>query len=857
MAEPMTSLSPEKLNAAPHDNDIFTDDADVTSWHDPPSSPFVEHVDHNDQENIAPTPVKPLMDLENDVPQSAFKISPDKKMMPLKEQSPMKSPAKNLLDDFEREALRSERTSPKKNASPMKQILQDMEGERPGSAMSSRSRRSSPSKSSRSSLLESAAEITPAAPKSLASPLKNNGLRDNEGLTVAMRIMDETRSETRERSTSYTINKGILDIEDTGIEDTMEYNADGPDMSSLDMDDTCFSNFSEMPGVDMTKFAMLRNSPTKNGAPDQTPRARAQMTPSTVRRTQRTPSPTPRRSRKEGDTTNLLLDFTAQFEAFSTSRRMSPSHNRQSPPRSTTEPNLRAFYDGQRSPTRGGASNVLATPRQNRAVLNLLDFELPPAPTPRSVPTVTIRELESLKSNFQSQISSLTASLSGKEAQVESLVRAISDAERRVGEAQESVRDERSAREYAEAQMEDWKKKGEEVQTLLKDVQSELARNDAEREQLLARLAEAEKRSEEADQRSSDLETRLIEAESKNVDMTTFINPDEDVENKKIYSELECQTAIAEKVNEVARDLHTAYKAKHEKKIKALKESYQRKADERCKELRLQIIRLERKLDDAEKKQDTFSKVVPDAQLSTTTPKEEIEGTCDFCNRPPISSTSLPSDLKLLETHKATIESLKAKLAGLESELASLRSTNESLTIDLEAERVEKGELVAAAEQMLAMCGEKMEELQQEEFRKSQAPPPSAPTTSAGAGAGAALKRSTSSASSQQNNKPANDMRSTGFLAGGGSGPSRPGSALSSARPGSAFGDRSLSSSSTNTTSNNNSVSGVAKPSGLRAPGAGGFGFGGASSGHGRTTSSSSLTGSKSRILSNIERMGG
>lgn len=570
------------------------------------------------------------------------------------------------------------------------------------------------------------------------------------------------------------------------------------------------------------------------------------MTPSTVRRAQRTPSPTPRRSRQDGDTTNLLLDFTAQFEAFSSSRRASP-------PRSTTEPNLRAFYDNQRSPAKGGASNVPATPRQNqnRAMFNLLDFELPPAPTPRSVPTVTIRELESLKSNFQSQISSLTASLSGKEAQVESLVKAISDAERRVGEAQESLRDERSTREHAEAQMEDWKKKGEEVQNILKEVQSELVRNeadrDADREQLVAQLAEAEKRSEEAEQRSSDLETRLIEAESKNVDMTTFINPEEDVENKKIYSELECQTAIAEKVNEVARDLHTAYKAKHEKKIKALKESYQRKAEERSKDLCAQIARLERKIEEAEKKQDTTSKLDS---------ADAGEGICDFCNRPPAAAaTSLPEDLKLLESQKASIESLRAQLAGLQSELASLRATNESLVVDLEAERVEKGELVAAAEQMLAMCGEKMEEMQQGESRKSQPPPspapapPPPPQQQPSTNTSAALKRSMSSSSSQSSSaakKPATDMKSsTGFLAGN----------APPSRPGSAFGERAL------TSSVNGGGSGIAKPSGLRAPGGGASGLKkyGSGSGHGRTTSASSNSSGlgKSRILSNIERMGG
>lgn len=507
----------------------------------------------------------------------------------------------------------------------------------------------------------------------------------------------------------------------------------------------------------------------------------------------------------------MLLDFTAQFEAFSSSRRGSPSRGRASPVKSTTDSNLLSYYQSQRSPAKGGPSHAPATPGQNRQLINLLDFELPPAPTPRSVPTVTIRELESLKSTFQSQISSLTASLSGKEAQVESLVKAVSDAERRVGEAQEALREERSAREYAESQMVDWKKKGEEVQSLLQDVQSELARNDSEREQLLARLSEAEKRAEEAEARSSDLETKVIEAESKNVDMTTIVNPEED--GRKIYSEIECQTAIAEKVNEVARDLHAAYKAKHEKKIKALKDNYQKKADERCKELRVQIIRLERQVEEAEKKRDdTFSKVLP-ADFA-----DKTDAKCDKCGKdsssiPPPSSNA--DDLKLLEAQKSELEKLKAKLAGLQSELQSLRASHDTLLQELEAERVEKGELVAAAEQMLALCGEKMEEMQQEELRKSHlggapssAPPPPAETA----------------------------MRSMGFLAGSAPATARPGSALGGGRPGSALaGER----------------TGITKPSGLRAPGAGGFGYGGGA-GLNRSTS-----GGKSRILSNIERMGG
>lgn len=544
------------------------------------------------------------------------------------------------------------------------------------------------------------------------------------------------------------------------------------------------------------------------------------MTPSTMRHTERTPSPTGRRTYKENDTTNLLLDFTAQIESFSSSRRSSPGRGRTSPSKSATQPDLRSYYQNQRSPAKNG-SYVPSTPSQSRQMLNLLDFELPPPPTPRSLPTVTIREMESVKSQFQSQISSLTASLSGKDAEVESLARAIADAERRVGEAHETVREERSAREYAEAQMIDWKKKGEEVQTLLQDVQSELARNDSEREQLLARLADAERRAEDAENRSSELETKVIEAESRNVDMTTFINNDED-EDKKIYSEMECQAAIAEKVNEVARDLHSAYKAKHEKKIKALKDNYQKKADERCKELRVQIIRLERQVEEAEKKRDnTFSKIMPEGVVSAE------EDKCEKCGKDTKTLPSLPftnaEDLQKLEAQRAEIESLKAKLAGLQSELQSLRKSHDTLVEELEAERIEKGELVAAAEQMLAMCGEKMEELQQVDLRRSQ-------TGSAQATA------------PQQRAPPEQAMRNTGFLAGG-STTSRPGSALGGGRPGSAMGDRLGA-------MNERGGSSIAKPSGLRAPG--GFGFQSGASGLNRSTS-----GGKSRLLSNIERMGG
>jgi len=158
---------------------------------EPPSSPFVEHIEHDNQENIAPrearTPVKPLFDVADNAPQSAFRISPEKRSGLQERTSPAKmSPAKNLMDDFEEAAL--------------------------AAGTGSRSRPQKP------------------------APLPLFAMDDNFDL-------------------------------DSGM-DTIDYSADGPELTSVDNDDTCFSNFSEMPGLDMTKFAFLKQSPVKGEQPD-------------------------------------------------------------------------------------------------------------------------------------------------------------------------------------------------------------------------------------------------------------------------------------------------------------------------------------------------------------------------------------------------------------------------------------------------------------------------------------------------------------------------------------------------------------------------------------------------------------
>lgn len=194
MTEPLpTHPSPDKRDASAEPDMMDDGDFDMT-FQEPPSSPFMEHVEHDDQENRAPrdaqTPVKPLLELAGEVPQSAFRVSPEKRFGLQERTSPAKlSPAKNLMDDFEEAAL--------------------------AEGSGSRSVRSSPRK---------------------PVPIKLFAMDDDFDL-------------------------------DLGV-DTTDYSADGPELSAVDNDDSCFSNFSEMPGLDMTKFASLKQSPAKGEQPD-------------------------------------------------------------------------------------------------------------------------------------------------------------------------------------------------------------------------------------------------------------------------------------------------------------------------------------------------------------------------------------------------------------------------------------------------------------------------------------------------------------------------------------------------------------------------------------------------------------
>lgn len=437
------------------------------------------------------------------------------------------------------------------------------------------------------------------------------------------------------------------------------------------VDDTCFSTFSEAP--DMTLFARM-NQTTTNGTGNifQTPRDRPNATPRTSRKRashSRSPSPTPRSKRtpahmdKDG-TTTFLIDFTQQMENIGCVREAAPAKS--------ADPGLLQYLNNQRSPVKLSRQG-LATPSKRNSIMNLLDFELPPAPTPRSIPTITVRELESLKSSYLSQISSLKATLSGREAETESLKRAIGDAERRAGEAQEHLREEKCRREQAEEEKAVWEQRGQEVENLLKSVKEEVLKSELEKDDLIQKLEEYERRAEDAEARLVKAEERLVDAMSARTDSA---DGDEKSVDERVQALVTAQ--IDAKIEAVSRELHTVYKEKHERKVATLKKSYEARSEKKCAELQSRLDDLEKQNEELQAAKDaTFSGPLPD-----------------------VTNASAEAELR------ATIEEQKAHLARLENEIETSKQQQDALTQELKQERIEKGDLVAAVDEMLALQSE-------------------------------------------------------------------------------------------------------------------------------------------------------
>ncbi|KAL4872169.1 hypothetical protein BDV12DRAFT_162420 [Aspergillus spectabilis] len=468
-----------------------------------------------------------------------------------------------------------------------------------------------------------------------------------------------------------------VDRDDLSADDTNDVMID--DDSHDLMDDTCLSTFSAVPNVDMTAFANLRRgSPFKSPRPlpsrpvdydDTNHDGSAPGTPITAKMSPRknvlldmsspVASLTPgkrdtRDSQTSSSGTPNLLDFTDQIGLFPRRQRYSvQQHERYSP---------------RRSPLRNPRESI-----RSPAKISLLDFDIPAAPTPRSIPTITPRELESLKSSFLSEISSLKATLSGKEAEVSSLKKAISDAERRVGEALEEVRNEAARKENLEIEQAEWQRRGREMEEVLRSVKADILEGEQERERLQKKNEEAEKGKEQLESRIVELETQLTAARKS----ATCEHGSSETAAPSARTAEATAKEIQDAVEKVARDLHLLYREKHETKVAALKKSYE--------------ARWEKRLREAEKK---LKAAKDDSERLRT----ERDAALQESARP--DSSMIARENEEQEAEKRVLE---AQIHGLQQEMASLKGDSEQLRVELKTERAEKGDLVALVEEWLSM----------------------------------------------------------------------------------------------------------------------------------------------------------
>ncbi|RDW91340.1 hypothetical protein BP5796_02505 [Coleophoma crateriformis] len=640
MASPLLDKPETMLNATPPTErhgtyDDKLTDAQSGAESDPASSPFNEHVtEENTHESLSPSkPPRPLSLManrdENATPLKSFKSRPQS--MIGRSSSPHMFPEAQM--------------SPRKLSSPIRRF---------------------PVKPS----------ISAPAPERRPSVVCNDitvdledALRDNEGLTKAIQILEDDSDDTR------------LEADDTLM--SMEANREPEHEESANFDDTMASAYSDFSAVpDMTMFAKIGHSPSKfaNASMGPTPRRgpAPAMTPATARRTMdyTSSTPTPRGHPARGnDTTNLILDFTDQINGFSGATHPTPSrHGRMSPMKnSMTMPDLASFHGPN-------------TPSANRNQMsNLLDFDIPPAPTPRSMPSITPRELESLKSSFLSEISSLKASLSGKEAEVNSLKTAVGDAEKRVGESMEQAREERDLKEQVAAEKEEWEKRSKEMEAVLRNVKEEIVNGEHERDDLEGRLEESERRREMAEIMAQEAESKMAAMRAGKLPPTPSTpSPSTPTSEDKLGGECSCggttgnNRAVEVAVEKVSRELHTLYKDKHETKVSALKKSYERRWDKKVKEL-------EDKVEDLTHENEELRR---DVTMTKLDHKNLLDAT---------------EDISKQAAQDARARELEAELEGLSEVVKSVKHDNAELRHLLDEERVEKGKLVAAVDEMIPL----------------------------------------------------------------------------------------------------------------------------------------------------------
>ena len=443
------------------------------------------------------------------------------------------------------------------------------------------------------------------------------------------------------------------------------------DVNNDSMEESRLSTFSAFPSDGMTVFAELRE-PRLQASPSKSPiaqreRAADQKSPNSARRNNlgrrllrgyddgSSPiSSTP--SEQTGHSN--LLDFTPRLQQQRTPAGQSP---------------LKVATSTRKVPPARGSGATTSK-------LSLLDFDIPPAPTPRSIPSVTPRELESLKSGYLSEISSLKATLSGREAEVASLKQSVADAERRVGEALEEGRTESACREALALEQAEWVERSKEMETIIKNLRAEMTELENERGRMTNKAEEAEKGKEQLEGQIVELESRLSGArESSNGKKSSNNNNNNNSDGgeETVGSKTPEETAaeVQDAVEKVARELHTLYKGKHETKVAALKKSYEARWEKR-------VCEAEAKLQAALARNESLTRA------------EQQRGGAD-----PSMMVHVNNDDEL----EADRRVLEAQIKGLQQEITAIKEESKRLREEIATERAEKGDLVAVVDEWLAM----------------------------------------------------------------------------------------------------------------------------------------------------------
>ena len=321
--------------------------------------------------------------------------------------------------------------------------------------------------------------------------------------------------------------------------------------------------------------------------------------------------------------------------------------------------------------------------------------------TPRSIPTVTPRELEELRSSLQSRISGLEATLSGKEAEVSALKRAITDAEVRVGKTSEELRNARVGNEALEHRAAELETRSREMEEVLREVKQNAFVEEREREKLRREKEEVERRCEEADVKVLELSASLDTLRDQRI-----MSPQKHARSPSEVpmtpgGTIDVDMAVKNATENVARELHALYKGKHERKVTDLKTSYEKRWLKQVSELRDQLKASQDEVESLKTAKDaTMSGVVPNAAQAS-------------------KLAELSKENDALAAAKGILD---AKVAGLEEQIVTVKVEVGGLRKELEQERVEKGELVAQVDLFLSMSAE------QEQAKRIPLPesPPSA-----------------------------------------------------------------------------------------------------------------------------------